>query len=520
MHYYPTSIPNLAVSIRFKDQSDGRVKAVGIAINAETDENLSELGQYTSKAVSRNRKIAAINIVCSEFEKRYQEKYGLGPAEASDMQRAFSLVKKTVLVDHGKLYPRWESQSTNEAALKFFERNTLPLLLPYANKLNRPFLPSDRDTIIDQLREKCIRHSGDSQNSVEDVLRRHLREADIIYACIRDQDERLPEFRLTPTDFFAGTHKAEQVKYLPREAITVFYKNLSQKIPQNPRKVFFAVLVVYGLRPSEAAARKPSDLHFQETYCTLEVTSQERNGMLDSHLKNKYSRRVVVISYWGSKLLQQCCELIGDDYPHGDKAMNLSEDCASWVKNQLYAAGITPSLISALSADVEKSDKDDGDVTSKKIACYVLRRNFTTIARTVMGLSLYETDRLLGHAPNGSRKKGGIQMYCPDMNSYATQKTLAEKMERYIFDPEISLNPICKPFALTVGKKHVLTEFSEYVFTATGPCTVELNIIAAEAGENIEIGFPSESTQTLQAHSSPKDWQRHSRLVIGDTTAC
>ena len=135
-------------------------------------------------------------------------------------------------------------------------------------------------------------------------------------------------------------------------------------------------------------------------------------------------------------------------------------------------------------------------------------------------MTLFVTDRLLGHTPVGADGKREPNKFSnPDMNSPDTQRELAQKMERYIFDPRFSLNPVCTPYTLSGKDSLRLIEFSEQVIrNDTTEKTLKLNLETAEPGEPIDVFIPKDTQHELQGFSSPKSWENIQRTVIGDTT--
>lgn len=526
--YYPTTISNLVADVTFKELKDGHFRVVAVGVNPEDDTKYTELGTVTSKPYSRKRRELAVNEVRTKLENSYLELYSGRPASEEDLRAAFAHVKEAVMADHMHLSPRWKHKSTNEAAVVFFERNVLNLILSFADPAKRMFLPSDRDAIEQALVEIAERRNDHDRDKAVEAVRKRLRDADIIYAHMRDQDDRLPELRLSSDAPFTPAPKPEQVKFLPRPVLARFYRLLFKLAEKVPRFVFFCIFVVYGLRPAEAAARKPADIVWHETYCTAEVSSQERNGKLDPKLKNEYSRRVIIISYWGMQLLRRCCDRIGENYPHDENAMNIAVDCAKRVKELLMECGCGEGILTEIEQSVSSDDLDTDDEKDKthdlkhaKVSCYVLRRVFSTIMRSIMGLSLYETDRLLGHIPVGASGKKNTKLNNVDLNSADTQKAIAAKMERYIFDPSLSLNPACSPYTLSGKTTISLIEFSEYTITNNTKAfqALNLNLSAAETGERISIEMPSGAEHDLTGISTSKNWDGCSRTVIGDTTS-
>ena len=526
--YYTTSIPGLLADITVTDMKKGKVKAIAVGINPEDGSKYAELGAIPSKVVSMKRKQYAISEAKTKLEKLYLERYGLGTADESAMLVAFSQVKKAVLAGELRLVPTWKHLRTNTAVITFFEKNTLPLILPYADSSAKIFLPSDREEIESILIEAAKRRKREDDSDVGDKAVNRLHEADIVYSHMRDKDERLPDLKFSPDGPSARAPKKEQVKALPRGSLMKFFARLHDLIEDHPREVFFAVFVVYGLRPAEAAARKPSDIQWHDTFCVAEVKSQEQGGKLNPRLKNEYSRRLIIISYWGMSLLKLCCEVIGEDYPHDDHAMNNAVACSRWVKELLVKCGCDENTIEEEGASIDDDDLDTEDTQNKiseedkkqKIACYVLRRVFATNCRSIMGLTSFETDRLLGHIPIGAGGKKENKQGNPDMNSIDTQEAIAAKMERYIHDSRYSLNPSVTPYTVSANKHIDVIEYSEVIIVNETDHSVSLALAVdgAETGEAVAIEMPLGTEHKLTHISMPKSWDGYDRTVIGCTT--
>ena len=99
------------------------------------------------------------------------------------------------------------------------------------------------------------------------------------------------------------------------------------------------------------------------------------------------------------------------------------------------------------------------------------------------------------------------------------QSFLSEKMERYIFNNDLSLNPSCKPYSLSEKTTYPLIEFSEYIFKNddSHAITIQIDAEAAETGETISVISEIGSVLNLKSRSFPKDWEATERTVIGDT---
>jgi hypothetical protein len=96
-------------------------------------------------------------------------------------------------------------------------------------------------------------------------------------------------------------------------------------------------------------------------------------------------------------------------------------------------------------------------------------------------------------------------------------------MERYIFDPRLSLNPSCAPYKLSdynIDDDNNIIPFSEitYFNDTDSPIKLNLNINACECGETIEIIMPGNIMHSFQASQLPKSWLDEDRKVIGNTS--
>ncbi len=524
LNLYRSRYPNLVIDIQIKNLRDGRLRVLGRAINSEDNVEYAEINAFQSFPVPKKLLKGAITRVKESLERRYYELYGGGKLDEQSICNAFQKVK--VDVQSGKrLRPSWKAQSTNDGVVQYFERNTLDIIIPYLIN-SRMFLDSDRDEIYQKLYEKAYRSCGTQEGAAHEATTKHLKDADVVLAHMRDADSRIPDITLTPEGFCLRVERNEQVKMLPYTVLEKFYQALTDLVEVNPLLAFFGVLVVYGMRPAEAAGCTPNDILWHDNYCVVQLRFKELEGKLSNRLKNKYSVRPVIISYWGMSLLRRCSDLIGDSYPKNGDAMNISSACAQGIKRMLLDAGAAEAVLKSLALDLTDDDLDDISKhpeeskadREKKIGCYVLRRCFTTIARSTMGLSLFETDRLLGHIPVGSSGKQS-KRNGTDLNSPEAQEMIAAQMERYIFLPKYSLNPSCRPYSISSSNRFRIIEYSEYVFENDSDVSValELNLEAAEAGEDVIINMPDQAGSPLSATSVLKVWDGVSRTVISNT---
>ena len=502
-----------------------KVRAYATVTDAEGTV-VPQFGTFASRPqLYKNRKIA-VNEVRTKAEDRYQALYGGDPATAKDMRDAFDAIVDAVKAGSLRIYPSWKSPATNLKALTHFERHGLPFLEAFANPNTQKFLPSDRDELFAALVVDSSSKNKNGEIGAKVLAEQRMNEYDAIYAHMRTQVQKLPVISLKPTSHSKPTPPPEQVKSLPRRVLMKFYSAVKKLVKTDPKFAFFTILVVFGLRPGEAAARKPDDIVFFDKFSVIFVKSSVEKGKIKQSLKNDFSLRPVVIPFWGRCHLKDCVDQIGDDYPKDDTPMNNASICAAKVKDLLISCGASEASLEEMASTLSLDEMDKEDIANRsklfedKIACYVLRRVFATICRGVMGLSAYETDRLLGHKPVGPYGRKEPSSLHKDMNCFDAQEDIARRMERYVFDPECTLNPYHHPIELQEQDSVDLIPFSAYqiVNRSEHDVVIGVNLEAAEMGETIRFDFPSTVERELNADSKAKEWMGQDRLVIGDTT--
>lgn len=527
LNLHSSKYPELCVDIQKYHMNDGRIRVIGTAIRAEDEAEYPDIAPYKTKPVSRKRINSAITEAIAVVESRYYEHYGEGELTEAAFRAAFQSVEEAV-ANGLCLKPTWDSASTNNDVIRFFKRNTLPLLIPKLVSAQM-LLDEDRVDLQTEMTSICARHGSESELAAQENANKRLVQAEIVLSHMRDHDARIPGVRLTSSEFAARAYRKEQIKMLPIPVLVCFYHKLLDLVEKEPKKVFFAILVVFNCRPAEAAGTKPSDIAWHDSFCSVRIEHQEINGRLSTKMKNAYSKRLLIVCYWGMLLLLRCCELIGDNYPSDDDAMNDAVECAAWVKRLLVECGATEVQLKELGSELTNEDLDDSSVydpkkaeettrdKTTKIGCYVLRRCAATIMRVYMGLTLYETDRLLGHIPHGSGKNKASTLSHPDLNSPETQRRIAAKMERYVFDPAYSLNPKYSPI-MTAGKESIplLAGYSEVVVenNEESDLWVEIDLSATEAGDPLSLTLPERDCGALSSSSVPVSYDGVNRTVF------
>lgn len=481
---------------------------------------VSQYGAIHSKPFPLSAERTAKNAVCQKLADAVLATQGREPCTMDHLRAALAKEKADAKGSNGNGNPLGNAK-TRLRIITYFERNILDFLGSYLDPAKSELTDEIREDLIKTLINKT--HTRTEASVPREVVLDHLRDADRLLDRLPLYDKRIPSLKLTPSCAQNRSPKVEQLKSLPREVLTAFYEAVEKLADKDPRLAFFAVLVIFGLRPAEAAGANPSDITFFDKYCTVAVTSQEEDGQLTDRLKREESRRIVVISYWGRCLLKKCVDAIGENYPTDGTAMNSAQACSKAIKQLLLEqCQVTNERRDELVNEIEsayppQNDPKKQQCQSDTVACYILRRIFAGIARSIMGLTMFETDRLLGHVPD---RQHALTVCSLDMNSQDVQASIAQKMERYIFTSTYSLNPAVTPYRLQDGSILDVIPFTEchFINATAHALTIDVVLTASETGECIEIDCPEGSVLSAKATSAKKTWESQNRLVIGDTT--
>ena len=136
-----------------------------------------------------------------------------------------------------------------------------------------------------------------------------------------------------------------------------------------------------------------------------------------------------------------------------------------------------------------------------------------------MGFSLFEIDRLLGHIPHGSGKDTARKLINPDMNSPETQTRIAAKMERFVFDRELSLNPAIIPYSTKRRDEiPVHVPYAEFALVNDEESDIELEVElnCCEPGEALTLLLDKRTENEMAPSSMPLSFEDVSRTVFCD----
>lgn len=143
------------------------------------------------------------------------------------------------------------------------------------------------------------------------------------------------------------------------------------------------------------------------------------------------------------------------------------------------------------------------------MACYLLRRNFCSTVKNICGLTDVEADILMGHALARNVKKN-LELNCPD-----DRRRIAEMLERWVVDPEESLNPALKPIVPERDKlelvPHRTIRLRNNGFLEM---TVKLDVCVEELEDELQILVPRQGTMEFGFSSEKVNLGRNERRIF------
>lgn len=288
----------------------------------------------------------------------------------------------------------------------------------------------------------------------------------------------------------------EQVKSIPDSIFLPFCRLLEELAESEPRMVLGSVLMADGaLRTAEAAGTPIWCIALKNNYGVVAVIHQEKDGVRIEKLKSENGYRNVVLSYWGAWLAQKCIDKLGWT-DETDELIATAYELSSWVKKKLRE--ICPEFVERV-ARIEASnpDKDDYGNIIHDVSAYVLRRNAASRWLNYAGLTHDEIDCMLGH----KRKEDRLErLFLTDENH---QKKIAEKLERYVYNPEHTGNPAFAPVELKSGMNTSIIPYPIIRFKNTNdkPLILRIEVENTEAGEKLQITAPSNSIRNITRRS-------------------
>ena len=512
---HKTKNPNVLVKINYTLHADGSVRLSGYALDAKTEIRLDGAKAMTRTARSEKeipqRETILINSILKHLPKSDGKASSPRRTETTGkMAEAFRVLEENNdAIDHN-----W-NESTKKHHMAFFKHNILPFLCRFENG---GFTELDRTELEETLMSSILssKKGNGSFKTGRTTLNNNMRAAHIIYQRMRQIDPYLPEIILYEgvSTIKAAPESAKSLSAEIRRRLILAIPDIIQKDP-----IFAQALILMlcgGLRDAEACAMRPEHLDFSDPAFVLAlVCEQIKDGSPVEILKTSNSYRVVVLPFWARVMLLKCrdryAEMTGSE---GIPPISRVSAFAARVKQLLMDCGCDTAYFSAAQLLIDLRPDRDLDMVSTTVVSYVLRHDYASRAKNICGLTNDEIDALLGHKRSANARRNGIDLALPDH-----QKLVAQKMERFVFDPAISLNPANDPIRLKANERISLIPYNAYRFANEGnePLTVDLDIYAAEPDELICFHINAGKTPDLKPHRKAFEPAKRSIIGIGDS---
>ena len=515
---HTTPEKNINVRINKKYAADGTCRLSGVAFDTQTGQQIG--GRLKRKARDAEDAVYKEKQLCNALISRLHRK---NSSQTKKTKKDRSSTSQIAIVlerfkSSGRGVDGW-SDTTLHAVITAFEHQLLPVLQAYED------VGEVDDSVIENFKEmrsqEVLQHGRSrgvpevAARSVSKSLSSQLR----LYQELIDYNEIFgqSEMRLPIVTYFMkrirGKPDLEQAKSLPEAVRQKMIRRLEELVSIEPKEVFATVIMFdVGLRTGEAAAVYPGDIQYrtidQYTFATLAVLWQDKDDFRSPILKTRSSYRIVPLSRWACGMLEKCQRYFGEfDWSSG-RVLVPNRRLSAWIAKLLKECGCDDVFMSQaqkLQSLFPNTDIDGSVVFD--IAAYLLRHDAASRMRNICGFSQFEIDRMLGHEPSVRAAT----------NSRPTFKTaeelfpLAQKLERYQYDPAAGYAPVC----LTADGSQQLIPFQENLIHTEGtePSMVTIDIEAEEPGESIVITV-SNPAQRITYRSVKKPPSRD-RTVIG-----
>ena len=436
--------------------------------------------------------------------------YGaLIPYSKTALQEVFGAVRGST----DAVCPHW-ADHTRRAHMAYFGRHILPVLEPYVTS-GEEYTEMDRQALEQALLDATLerKRCRGVLTTARATVRSHLAAAQVIINRLAALDPRIPRFRLSSGARPRVTHP-EQAKSLPRAVRRALAQYIRCNLGQDPNYYYHLILMVAaGLRDAEACAATEETLEFLPHYSVVTVDRQidRATGKVTPRLKTDSSYRRVVIDYWGTTLLRACIDALHRVGEHVTPIGNVSVFSAR-AKQILQECGCDDKFFVAAQVLMDRCPEIiDGEITLD-VVTYVLRHDYASRAYNVCGLTSDEIDCLLGHARPSGAKRSGLNLARVD-----DQVEVAAALERYVWDPDISLHPGHHPVKLSLTQPTRPIPYPVYRFCLSPETPyIEMVIQSIEPGEPIRLTLPrgAKINGDIDVTEIPYD-PRSARPVIG-----
>lgn len=319
-----------------------------------------------------------------------------------------------------------------------------------------------------------------------------------IYAAMRKVDPELPiiKFDTLLTRTIYGD--PEQFRSIPELYRQRLWREFERNVATQPVAVKDGILIASGgLRPGEASIIHPDDLIYEDNYCWLKVVEQEARGHATNILKRPDSYRIAIIPSWGATLLKRCAEHIAIP-GNRDIPLMSKDDTRPTIIHMMSKCGFAEMLDAHSSVLDDRFGKIAKDVFSLAYRPHLLRADYASRMRNVCGMDSDTLDLLMGHPPATRHKRD-----LPDLSLRQTRKAIADIMERYVYNPDMSQNPSVSP--LPISPKQDVPTFTtiHLINNSDEDMVVDLDLEANESGETITLRLPREANR-IHNRSTPQ----------------
>lgn len=510
-----TSDPDVCVHITWTVTAGNKITLRAYAIDKSSGIRKDYSKERKRTAASEEGIPAAqqhlFHVVCADVA-QHVEKKTAQHKNIADHSSAISLAFELLKVSGEAVSSSW-GPASHRSAMIYFERNILPALLAHEGDW------SDEDTelLFSSLVEGVLRkkRSAGIPSVAESSVRKNLIASDKIYQRLLDFDNCLPAISLRPR--FIGRHsQTEQIKSLPQGVRQLFASKLKEFIYRDPRLALSMIAMFdCGLRTAEAAAVWLDVICFTPAVSFISVYYQIKDGNRTKILKSTSSYRRVPLTTWGTTMIKLCCSHMPADSSDDTFWVCDNKKLSSTVKKLLLECGLTDDYISSMQDIMLASPEyDDEGKPIHDISAYILRRDWGSRARNICGLSSLEIDYLLGHKIKIPQRKRA------DFTSLSTQAYMSQKLERFVYDPQVSTHPGCTPYSIghSTELDFIPYDIIRLVNSSDEPISVKLDIEAVVNSEPMVVIAPNSSRTFHASRYISTNCRRVNGDIIGDST--
>lgn len=505
-----TTEKELFVKVHMSQKKNNKIPIVATACDAhgnKLDDNIV----CRTKVSNQKEALTKVDHLVARVVQSYQNKHR-PIVENKESKRLFSDAYKSLnLVQRESLCPRtWEAENTRKAHLAYFENTYLPLLDLFGAEIDTVDMQSISDE-MKALGEKNMRKNSSKEHTMRN-LSVHVNACNALYEAMRRQfNSALPDVSL-PLVFVDKAIAVEQCKALTPD-VRIGFVTLLERCKAHSYACGGA-LMQGMIRPAEACALQYADVSFYEDFSTVNIIKQYDGKQVTNILKSVDSYRKILMPYWHTRFLlerKKALKALGyseDEIltmpivsqPQDPKELVAPQQLSAYIKKLLTEAGCSPEFWLKVGELVDcEPDYDISGSVNKDPSAYILRRDGCTILCNICGLEPYLVDAMMGH----KRPKECKVDWTRYLNNPDNWAELAHKLERFVYHPDYTKNPLFAPVELNEvcdGYKSTLGQIG-YTFMASPsnkqPMSFKVQIQSTEIGDTIHM----ETTGEMKEHT-------------------